>query len=71
MATPVFDGASEGEIKVLLKDANLPSSGKTTLYDGMTGEGFEQKVTVGYIYMLGSRTWSTTRFMPARSGRIR
>ncbi|MGH9441642.1 MAG: DNA-directed RNA polymerase subunit beta, partial [Thermoanaerobaculia bacterium] len=52
VATPVFDGASEGEIKVLLKDANLPSSGKTTLYDGMTGEGFEQKVTVGYIYML-------------------
>jgi len=52
VATPVFDGASEGEIKTLLKDANLPSSGKTTLYDGMTGEGFEQKVTVGYIYML-------------------
>jgi len=52
VATPVFDGASEGEIKMLLKEANLPSSGKTTLYDGMTGEGFEQKVTVGYIYML-------------------
>jgi DNA-directed RNA polymerase subunit beta len=52
VATPVFDGAAEGEIKALLKDANLPSSGKTTLYDGMTGEGFEQKVTVGYIYML-------------------
>jgi DNA-directed RNA polymerase subunit beta len=52
IATPVFDGASEGEIKLLLKDANLPSSGKTTLYDGMTGEPFEQKVTVGFIYML-------------------
>ncbi|MDQ2980241.1 MAG: DNA-directed RNA polymerase subunit beta, partial [Acidobacteriota bacterium] len=52
MATPVFDGASEGEIKKLLKDANLPSSGKTVLYDGMTGEPFEQQVTVGFIYML-------------------
>jgi len=52
VATPVFDGASEGEIKKLLKDANLPSSGKTVLYDGMTGEPFEQQVTVGYIYMM-------------------
>jgi DNA-directed RNA polymerase subunit beta len=52
MATPVFDGATEGEIKKLLKDANLPNSGKTMLYDGMTGEPFEQQVTVGYIYML-------------------
>ena len=52
IATPVFDGATEGEIKKLLKDANLPSSGKTMLYDGMTGEPFEQQVTVGYIYML-------------------
>jgi len=52
IATPVFDGANEGEIKKLLKDANLPSSGKTVLYDGMTGEPFEQQVTVGYIYML-------------------
>jgi DNA-directed RNA polymerase subunit beta len=52
MATPVFDGASEGEIKKGLKDANLPSSGKTVLYDGMTGEPFEQQVTVGYIYMM-------------------
>ncbi|HET9793378.1 MAG TPA: DNA-directed RNA polymerase subunit beta, partial [Thermoanaerobaculia bacterium] len=52
VASPVFDGAREEEIFALLKDANLPSSGKTTLYDGMTGEGFEQKVTVGYIYML-------------------
>jgi DNA-directed RNA polymerase subunit beta len=52
IATPVFDGATEGEIKKLLKDANLPNSGKTMLYDGMTGEPFEQQVTVGYIYML-------------------
>jgi DNA-directed RNA polymerase subunit beta len=52
MATPVFDGASEAEIKKGLKDANLPSSGKTVLYDGMTGEPFEQQVTVGYIYMM-------------------
>jgi DNA-directed RNA polymerase subunit beta len=51
-ATPVFDGAREKEIKDLLAEAELPSSGKTTLYDGMLGEPFEQKVTVGYIYML-------------------
>jgi DNA-directed RNA polymerase subunit beta len=51
-ATPVFDGALEGEIKSWLEQADLPSSGKTALYDGMTGEKFEQSVTVGYIYML-------------------
>jgi DNA-directed RNA polymerase subunit beta len=51
-ATPVFDGARETEIKDLLAQAELPSSGKTQLHDGMTGEAFEQKVTVGYIYML-------------------
>ncbi|HEY9420831.1 MAG TPA: DNA-directed RNA polymerase subunit beta [Thermoanaerobaculia bacterium] len=51
-ATPVFDGAREGDIKELLRQAELPESGKTPLYDGMTGEAFEQKVTVGYIYML-------------------
>jgi DNA-directed RNA polymerase subunit beta len=50
--TAVFDGAQEGEIKALLKAAGLPDSGKTALYDGMTGEVFEQPVTVGYIYML-------------------
>jgi DNA-directed RNA polymerase subunit beta len=50
--TAVFDGAQEGEIKALLTSAGLPSSGKTALYDGMTGEQFEQPVTVGYIYML-------------------
>jgi DNA-directed RNA polymerase subunit beta len=52
VATPVFDGASESEIKKLLREANLPNSGKTVLYDGMTGEPFEQQVTVGYIYMM-------------------
>jgi DNA-directed RNA polymerase subunit beta len=51
-ASPVFDGAHEAEIKNLLKESGLPESGKTDLYDGMTGEKFEQPVTVGYIYML-------------------
>ena len=51
-ATPVFDGATEKEIKKFLDKAQLPTSGKITLYDGMTGEAFEQPVTVGYIYML-------------------
>jgi DNA-directed RNA polymerase subunit beta len=51
-ATPVFDGATEKEIKDYLKQANLPSTGKTALYDGKTGVAFAQKVTVGYIYML-------------------
>jgi DNA-directed RNA polymerase subunit beta len=50
--TAVFDGAKETEIKSLLEAAGLPASGKTPLYDGMTGEQFEQPVTVGYIYML-------------------
>jgi len=52
MATPVFDGASEKEIKYMLALADLPESGQTTLYDGRTGEAFERKVTVGYMYML-------------------
>ncbi len=51
-ATPVFDGAMEKEIKEWLDRAGLPQSGKVNLYDGMTGEAFEQKTTVGYIYML-------------------
>ena len=50
--SPVFDGAREHEIKTLLERAGLPTSGKTTLHDGMTGDKFEQPVTVGYIYML-------------------
>jgi DNA-directed RNA polymerase subunit beta len=48
----VFDGSTEEEIKSLLEQAELPTSGKTYLYDGMTGDRFEQPVTVGYIYML-------------------
>ena len=52
MATPVFDGASEEEIKSLLTLADLPTSGQTTLHDGRTGEKFERPVTVGYMYML-------------------
>jgi DNA-directed RNA polymerase subunit beta len=51
-ASPVFDGAREVEIKHLLAYAGLPTSGKTVLYDGMSGEAFEQQVTVGYIYMM-------------------
>src|SRR5438045_2131453 len=51
-SSPVFDGARESEIKNMLKEAGLPSSGKVDLFDGMTGEKFEQPVTVGYIYML-------------------
>ncbi len=50
--TPVFDGASEEEIRKCLKEAGIPESGKSFLYDGRTGDKFEQPVTVGYIYML-------------------
>ncbi len=52
VATPVFDGVSEKEIKELLKKAGLPESGKTLLYDGVAGEMFDQEITVGYIYMM-------------------
>jgi DNA-directed RNA polymerase subunit beta len=52
MATPVFDGASETEIKRMLKLADLPLNGQTWLFDGRTGERFERQVTVGYMYML-------------------
>jgi DNA-directed RNA polymerase subunit beta len=51
-ATPVFDGAREEDIKAYLRRAGLPESGKITLIDGMTGQPFEQPVTVGYIYMM-------------------
>jgi DNA-directed RNA polymerase subunit beta len=50
--TPVFDGITEKEIKELLKKAGLPQSGKTPLFDGMTGDLMAQEVTVGYIYMM-------------------
>ncbi|MCF7988289.1 MAG: DNA-directed RNA polymerase subunit beta [Methylovulum sp.] len=52
MATPVFDGASEEDIRTMLKLADLPEHGQITLYDGLTGEPFEREVTVGYMYML-------------------
>jgi DNA-directed RNA polymerase subunit beta len=52
IATPVFDGAHEDEIKSLLEMAGLPRSGQTTLYDGRTGERFDRAITVGYMYML-------------------
>ncbi|KRA14394.1 MULTISPECIES: DNA-directed RNA polymerase subunit beta [unclassified Lysobacter] len=52
MATPVFDGAAEVEIKRMLELAELPSSGQTILHDGRTGEAFERPVTIGYMHML-------------------
>ena len=52
MATPVFDGASEQEIKSMLELAGLPASGQTTLFDGRTGDAFERPVTIGYMYIL-------------------
>src|SRR5438046_6327099 len=51
-STPVFDGASEDRIREELKRAGLSEDGKTTLYDGRSGEPFDHRVTVGYIYML-------------------
>jgi DNA-directed RNA polymerase subunit beta len=52
VATPVFDGATEQEIKEMLALAELPENGQTILYDGRTGEAFDRPVTVGYMYML-------------------
>ena len=52
MATPVFDGATEAEIKRMLELADLPSSGQTQLYDGRTGEAFDRHTTVGYLHYL-------------------
>jgi DNA-directed RNA polymerase subunit beta len=52
MATPVFDGAEEEDIRKMLKLADLPESGQTILYNGHTGEAFDRPVTVGYMYML-------------------
>jgi len=52
IATPVFDGATEDDIKTLLREAGLPESGKTVLYDGKTGEPFDKEVMVGYQYVL-------------------
>ncbi|MBQ0817701.1 MAG: DNA-directed RNA polymerase subunit beta, partial [Methyloceanibacter sp.] len=52
VATPVFDGAHEGDVSDMLRAADLDSSGQVTLFDGRSGVEFERKVTVGYIYML-------------------
>lgn len=52
IATPVFDGAKEADIEEMLKLAGLDASGQSTVYDGRTGDAFDRKVTVGYIYML-------------------
>jgi len=52
IATPVFDGAAEIDIKKLLELADLPASGQMTLYNGRSGDSFDRKVTVGYMYML-------------------
>jgi DNA-directed RNA polymerase subunit beta len=52
VATPVFDGASENEIRQLLVEAGVDEVGQSTLYDGLTGEKFDNKVTVGTMYML-------------------
>jgi DNA-directed RNA polymerase subunit beta len=50
--TPVFSGATEEEIRQVMKDAKIPNDGKIALYDGRTGDKFDEKITVGYIYML-------------------
>ncbi len=52
VSSPVFDGASEQDIRDMLERADLPSTGQATLYDGRTGEPFDQEITVGMIYML-------------------
>ncbi|MEF9437628.1 MAG: DNA-directed RNA polymerase subunit beta, partial [Candidatus Mariimomonas ferrooxydans] len=52
VATPVFEGVREGEIKELLNEAGLPLSGQITLYDGKTGEPFHRPITVGYVYIM-------------------
>jgi DNA-directed RNA polymerase subunit beta len=52
IATPVFDGAHEVDINIMLEQAGLHTSGQSQLYDGRTGEPFDRKVTMGYIYML-------------------
>jgi DNA-directed RNA polymerase subunit beta len=52
ITTPVFDGAKESDIKEALEQAGLPENGKTKLYDGRTGEPFDQEITVGYTYIM-------------------
>jgi DNA-directed RNA polymerase subunit beta len=52
VATPIFDGIPEAKIQDYLREAELPENGKSTLYDGCTGEAFYQRIVVGYMYML-------------------
>ncbi|OGW74044.1 MAG: hypothetical protein A3J72_06440 [Nitrospirae bacterium RIFCSPHIGHO2_02_FULL_40_19] len=52
IATPVFEGATEKEVRELLKEAELPTSGQITLYDGKSGEPFQRPITVGYVYIM-------------------
>jgi DNA-directed RNA polymerase subunit beta len=52
IVSPVFDGAREQEVRNLLVEAGLPEDGKTTVYDGYTGKAFDQKVSVGYMFMM-------------------
>jgi DNA-directed RNA polymerase subunit beta len=68
MAVPVFDGAHEQDLKNTLALAELDPSGKTVLYDGRTGEPFDNKVTVGYVYMLKHQQLLMTRNMPVHPG---
>jgi len=70
-ATPVFDGMKEKDIRGYLKQAGLPEHAKTHLYDGRTGDQFDQEIVVGYIYMMKLDIWWRTRFTPARWARIR
>ena len=67
MATPVFDGASEKEIKDMLKLADLPDSGQTRLFDGRTGDAFDRPVTVGYMYMLQEMLTVKSDDVPGRT----
>ena len=71
MATPVFDGARETEIRHLLEVAGLPYAGKITLFDGMTGDSSRRKSPSATSTCSSSRTWSTTRSTRARSARTR
>ena len=64
MATPVFDGASENDVYKMLELAGLDKTGQINLIDGRTGEQFDRKVTVGYIYMLSYIILLMIKYMP-------
>ena len=64
VATPIFDGATDKDITEALTMAGLDPEGKSWLYDGRTGERFDNKVTVGYVYFLSCTIWSTIRSTP-------